>query len=149
MHSWRRVRTERQRFLILFATTAEIRVRIQSASSATQLILSEVNRAPAGGNTALFDAIKYGLDELDRAAGSGQLKALIVLTDGQENSSSAAVSDIQPRLSTGDCIFFGVAYGSDADQNTLVALGQHSGGHFTVTDEGNIKSVFELLSKHL
>lgn len=135
--------------LILFATNVQVKVPSQSAGQARQAVLEELDRAQADGGTALLDAIDRGLDLLDDVNSTGNLKALVVLTDGEENSSSATVTSIQRRLGGSDCIFFGIAYGSDADQSSLQMLARNSGGHSLVTDESNIQAAYEQLSQHL
>ena len=51
-----------------------------------------LQRTIARGQTALFDAVLFGLEHLDR--GAAPKKALVVLSDGDDNASKATVNEV-------------------------------------------------------
>ncbi len=60
-----------------------------------QLLSKKVGRMSANGNTALYDAIKAGIEMTDSAAGGeADIRAVVVLTDGQANTGETRLDDI-------------------------------------------------------
>jgi Ca-activated chloride channel homolog len=65
---------------------------VAEAVGAEELWQSALSLEPSG-NTALYDAVLLGLEALGRAP--RRHKALVLLTDGQDNSSRAQLDDVQ------------------------------------------------------
>ena len=65
---------------------------VTEAVGAEELWQSALGLEPSG-NTALYDAVLLGLEALGRAR--RRHKALVLLTDGQDNSSRARLEDVQ------------------------------------------------------
>lgn len=107
--------------------------------------ISAEDYTPRGG-TPLYDAIGRGIDGLDKKlAGAGTGKAiLVIVTDGQENSSRrynhAAISElIKARQAAGWLIVF-LGAGLDAASQGL-ALGVHAGATASIAmDEASLGS---------
>ena len=60
-----------------------------------QLLTEKVGRMSANGTTALYDAIKAGIEMTDSAAGGeADIPAVVVLTDGQANAGETRLDDI-------------------------------------------------------
>jgi hypothetical protein len=74
---------------------------------------------------------------------------MIVLTDGEENSSFRTLGDVERRLDNGGYLFFGIAYGGAAGRALLETLARRSGGQSLVTDEDGIETAYEFLSQHM
>jgi uncharacterized protein YegL len=140
--------TETTLGLVTFENTAAVAVPFQPIISATPVIDSVLNHVTATGGTAMFDAVAVGVSELERAAVTGHLRAIVLLTDGQENSSRTTLSDAQAALADAGVIVFAIAYGADADLAGLQALAGTSG--LTVTaSEQDIEEIYEALSAHV
>jgi hypothetical protein len=58
-------------------------------------IADAVNRMQANGGTALYDAVKAGVELTDRTPGeAGAIRAVVVLTDGQANAGQTRLHDL-------------------------------------------------------
>ncbi len=134
---------------IFFADRVWTPVALQPLPAARTAVRQELARVDAGGATALLDGVHQALDMLDGAGTAQNLKAMIVLTDGEENSSFRTLGDVERRLDNSGYLFFGIAYGGAAGRALLETLARRSGGHSLVTDEDGIETAYELLSQHM
>jgi Ca-activated chloride channel family protein len=65
----------------------------QNFTSQSSTVRSEVAFRQAGGRTALYDAVYMGLDQIK--VGKNDKKALILITDGEDNSSRYSISEVR------------------------------------------------------
>ena len=87
----------------------------------------------AGGSTALWDAIYLGARKIKDAANSR--KALLVLTDGEENSSRYSLSDLKRLLREQDVRIYSMDNTREAYIDSMVQLSNLTGGRvFRSTD---------------
>jgi Ca-activated chloride channel family protein len=77
-------------FLITFNHKTNLAFGFTDQSSDVQ---NTVAMQKAGGSTALFDAVYMGLDQIKRS--SNDKKALILITDGEDNSSRYSATEIR------------------------------------------------------
>ncbi len=77
-------------FLVTFNETAKL---VQKFTSQTGALQSEAAFQKAGGSTAIYDAVYLALDEIKR--GKNEKKALILITDGEDNSSRYSPSEVR------------------------------------------------------
>lgn len=88
-----------------------------------------LERAPARGRTALFDAVAAGLERATR--GSSARRALIVISDGGDNASRASLADALAAADRADVLIYTLCladeYDGDADPGTLERLAEASG----------------------
>jgi VWFA-related protein len=83
--------------------------------------ISELQRAlntmRAGGRTALYDAVDTALKQVDR--GSHQRKALIVLSDGEDNASRLQLTNALERIQQSNAMVYtvGIYDPGDKDKN--------------------------------
>jgi Ca-activated chloride channel homolog len=75
-------------FLITFNKTVNLVEALESTDIQNDIALQK-----SGGWTALFDAVYRGIDHVKQ--GKNEKKALILITDGEENSSRYRMSDIR------------------------------------------------------
>jgi VWFA-related protein len=100
-----------------------------------------IGRLSARGGTALFDAILDGLDTLTR--GRNRKKALVVITDGNDNTSRVRLRDVTDALASSETVVYclGIGHGARGsfghgsldrsdivDIKTLRAIAEPSGG---------------------
>jgi Ca-activated chloride channel family protein len=84
---------------------------------------------------------------------SKDIKALVVLTDGQDNLSQINVDQLVQQVSlTGENAgtgvkIFTIAYGSDADVDALTKIANAAGGQEYAGDPQNIQSVYNQISQ--
>jgi len=79
-----------------------------------------ITAAPAGGQTALYDAIAKALEELQ--AGSRDKKVLIVVSDGGDNASARSLSQVMKLAEQSSAVIYtlGVFDEEDPDRNPAV-----------------------------
>lgn len=81
------------------------------------------------GNTSLYDAVASGFRLLDREAGK---QAVVVFTDGQDNSSQLSLSEIEAVVESGSATLFIIAtedaIRDEALRDLLERLSERSGG---------------------
>lgn len=87
-----RMRPEDQAGIVAFNTRV---TTVQDVTSDTDALNSAIDGLKAGNNTAMYDALMTAVDQLQGVEGR---KAIIVLTDGLDNSSSANADDVVNRI---------------------------------------------------
>jgi len=95
------------------------------------LLQASMQRFPAGGKTALYDAVIEGLDHLDR--GSYQKHVLVVLSDGGDNASRHTEQEMLDRVAMSNAIVYTVVdpdvfTPGEGDRGVLRRLAKLSGG---------------------
>ncbi len=87
-----RMRPEDSAGLVAFNTQVKT---VQGVTSDPESLNSAIDSLKAGNNTAMYDALLIAVDQLQGVEGR---KAIIVLTDGLDNSSSAKADDVISRI---------------------------------------------------
>jgi Ca-activated chloride channel family protein len=89
-----------------------------------------VTRAPAGGETALYDAMARGLTELQ--AGHRDGKILVIISDGGDNASARSLTQVMKLARQSSAVIYavGIFDEQDPDRNPAVLrrLAQETGG---------------------
>jgi Ca-activated chloride channel family protein len=105
-----------------------------------------------GGETAVFDATEDGLRRVQALHDSTRINAVVVLTDGEDTSSSLGASSLESLLraqarSEGAAVrVYTIAYGASANSGQLEAIGAASGGKGFKGDTNDIESVYRSIS---
>lgn len=81
---------EDEYFLVTFNTRVTM---VQTFTRSSQSVQNEVAVQKPGGSTALYDAVYRGLDYVTR--GTNEKKAIILITDGEDNSSRYSPSEVR------------------------------------------------------
>jgi hypothetical protein len=87
-----------------------------------------INALPASGSTAVWDGIYLGVLELINN-GVNQCRAVIVVTDGEDNSSSRTPSEIVALANQNGIRVFTVSLGGPVNSAQLQAIANLTGGH--------------------
>ena len=99
-------------------------------TDSTAELENAIATAPAGGQTALYDAIAKALEELQ--AGSRDKKVLIVVSDGGDNASARSLAQVMKLAEQSSAVIYtvGVFDEDDPDRNpgVLKRLAQATGG---------------------
>lgn len=91
-----------------------------------------------GGETPLFDAIDESARAMTGQADPGQVRALVVVTDGHDSTSSIGVAALGERLAAEGARLFAVAVGEASCQAGLDRLAEGSGGQCYPTTIDNL-----------
>ncbi|HSH05157.1 MAG TPA: VWA domain-containing protein [Anaerolineae bacterium] len=134
--------------IIAFSTEPEVIVYHQKVGETRQDVLNQIRLLNAGGDTTLFDAVGDGATLIQETTRVDTSNAMIVLTDGQDTRSYRYNFDEDlVQLAAGNSTtIFTIAYGSDADADTLRSLADRANGNFFPGDEASIAAIYEEMS---
>src|SRR5262249_25762905 len=116
-----------------------------------QSLLKSINGVVADGSTLLFDTIAAQQKAL-QSAPSKSIKALVVLTDGEDTASNMNIDRLIHQNSlTGENAgtgvkIFTIAYGDDANADELTKIANAAGGKEYAGNPQNIRSVYSQIS---
>jgi Ca-activated chloride channel family protein len=110
-----------------------------------------IERLAAWGGTALHDVILKGYDVLDRIKGR---KALVVFSDGDDESSRATVAEVEKRAERSDSPVYMIGQGRGTKEANLRRILDHlarmSGGRAFYTDQPDeLQGVFATIVEEL
>lgn len=110
-----------------------------------------VDRLAAWGGTALYDALVRSADMLQKRTGR---KAIIVFTDGDDQSSRTSAQSAERRMETSDAVLYVIGQGhagrTSALKSRLERLARVSGGRaFFTSNITELKTVFDEIIEDL
>jgi hypothetical protein len=96
----------------------------------TKPVLNDaIDMIPANGGTAWKDGVYAGLQELV-ANGTNQCRAVVLITDGEDNSSTRSMTEVLSLANRYRIRVFTIAIGSFGDSTSLKDLAQQTGGTY-------------------
>jgi Ca-activated chloride channel family protein len=137
--------------LIEFETQVRTVVRLDELGSNRAALQLAVDNLMAAGDTALLDGVAVANQQLQYLGDTERINAIVVMTDGKENASSISLRRLVRELtqdSPAETIVFCIAYGDDADMNTLRAIAEPSGGTVLKGDLETIRELYKILSTY-
>jgi Ca-activated chloride channel homolog len=111
-------------FLVTFNQKTTL---VQSFTNQRKTIENDVSFKTPGGRTALYDAVYMGLDQIKGA--KNEKKALILITDGEDNSSRYSATEVREFAKESDVQIYGIGeegklgYGRSEIQNIVGITG--------------------------
>jgi Ca-activated chloride channel family protein len=121
-----------------------------------QQILNAISGISAAGNTRLFDTIADQFQQV-QAFASRHIKAIVVLTDGEDDASTLKLPQLLQRITPGGAnagegikvftIAYGDASGSGVDVNGLTQIAEATGAQEYAGTPQNIQQVYLDISK--
>jgi Ca-activated chloride channel homolog len=112
-------------------------------------LITRIQGATADGGTALYDATIAGFKGSQARANmaTNQIHAIVVMTDGKDESSSATLEQVKQVLNVSDELgsikVFTIAYGAGADPTVLAEIAEAGKGSTAKGDTASILSVFQ------
>jgi len=139
--------------LVRFDTRVETLAPMGSLETNREEILAQVQNLRARGNTALYDALIQAVEELIADPDASRIKAVLLLSDGQDTASQASLNQVvrvisNARNSRTPVLVIPVAYGSDADINALSNIARASDTRVQSGDAENIKRILEIIGSY-
>ncbi len=133
--------------IIAFSTEPDLIVRHERLGDSRNKVISAIKSLQAQGDTTLFDAIGDGAVLIAETTSVDTTNAMVVLTDGQDTRSYrfSTGSAAHAALATNSTVFT-IAYGSDADEQTLSSLATQANGNYYQGDEASISAIYEEMS---
>ena len=101
----------------------------QQMTALKPLLHGAVDALPASGGTAVWDDIHVGVLEVI-TSGTNNCKAVIVVTDGQDNASTHTPAEIISLAARNHVHVFAVGLGSNFDRTALEQIARQTGGRF-------------------
>lgn len=101
-----------------------------------------------GGNTSLYDAVGLAYQQLQRDGDPRHIRAVVVLSDGQDTSSNLGLDQVTEQISAlgedpGNAIkLFTIGYGKDVDEDVLNSLAEITGGKYYQSSPDNIQKIY-------
>jgi Ca-activated chloride channel family protein len=132
--------------LVEFYSSVDVLVPLDKLSANREELLRAIDGLIASGDTALLDAVYQAYDDLQQLGQAERINAIVVMTDGKENDSRISLGRLTSIMRDGNqsgvpVLVFAIAYGGDADYNTLRALAEATGGQVY---EGNLETIRQL-----
>jgi Ca-activated chloride channel family protein len=142
-----------------FDSDAHVLVPIDTLANTRSKIMEYINNPdeiPRLDSTAIYDGVAAGLDELDRLNDHEHINAIVLLTDGQDNSSSSQNKRQVPnRLRANrDQLWavklFPIAYGSgdQVDTDLLQEFANITQTTLVSGDVTDIKKIYDAMSNY-
>ena len=135
--------------VIIFSTDITTLSDLSELGPKRDAVKTHISGVIEGGNTRLYDAVAQGYQDLQQKGDPGHIRAMAVLTDGQDNESNLTLDDLIAQIDAsgqegGTSIkLFTIAYGSDADKTVLTNIADASGGKEYDSTPDNINKVYE------
>jgi Ca-activated chloride channel homolog len=136
--------------LVTFDSSARVVTPMAPLSENRIALQTAIGEMQARGKTAVFDSLELARQELEALPPSedDRIKAIVLLSDGADNSSSASLEQVRSSFDETGISIFPVAYGADADVAIVEAIAEFSRTLVVQGDSGNIAQIFENLSRY-
>jgi Ca-activated chloride channel family protein len=104
-------------FLIAFNTRAQL---LLDRTRNGEAVLDKLTMVQPKNNTALYDACYLGIERVTR--GAHQKKALLIISDGQDNSSRYNFGEVRRLMKESDVTVYAVGILSGNDQGSMTGM---------------------------
>jgi len=143
----RSLRPDDRGAVVTFNTTAAV---AQGLTSDRDALTGAIDRAVAAGNTAIFDAVNVALDVVGQVAAPAR-KAVVLLTDGIDNSSATPLDAVARRLAASGVPLYVVGLGSALDREVLQRLADASanGAAYVAPTSAQLAAIYDTLSEQI
>ena len=139
--------------LVVFSSSEVLAEPLAELEQNRARLKAQIEGLSAGGDTALLDAVNLAYERLQQAGDKERINAIVVMTDGRENNSSIRLKDLTSKMrrenqSGVSVVVFCVAYGDDAEIDTLEQLSSVTGGQTRRGSTATIQELYKLLSTY-
>jgi Ca-activated chloride channel family protein len=131
---------EDEYFLVEFSSRAKI---AQGFTTDINRLRDKISLLPAQGSTALYDAVYLGLAQLK--SGQNPRKALLLITDGEDNHSRYSRGDIREFVREADAQIYVI----DLGRALVGDLAEMTGGHSYHASMNDIADTCEKIAREL
>ncbi len=142
--------------LMTFSDAPQMQDELGLAEDVKTQIDQHIAAMNVNGSTALYDALIASIDKLqslETPQGEDRIRAIVLLSDGDDTASTATLNDVLDKISaarTGrnPILVIPVAYGSDADISALNSIAQASSTKVQSGDPKDIQQLLEIISSY-
>ncbi len=133
--------------IVLFRDEVIVMTPLSSLGEKRDDIRRRVSGIFEQGETRLYDAVKQAYDDLNNEGNPRHIRAIIVLTDGEDTLSDLSLNQLLSRVidfgEGGDATkIFTIAYGEDADREVLQQIADLTGGQLYDSDPTSINQIY-------
>ena len=126
-----------------FSTTVSEKLPLTKNMAQVRLLVDSLN---GNGVTALYDAMASSLEEIKNAYG---LKVMIVLTDGEDNSSQETLESVIAKSKRENIPVYVVGLG-DVNKDVLQKIADETNGEFYFTQSAStLESIYQSIRKKI
>ena len=135
------------------------RIRLQTPGSLSAAFVVLLGLKPTEDPTAFFDAVALSAKTLRQSAGPEARRAIIALSDGEDNRSNHNFSEALSEVQRADTIFYSINPGGSSirlneislkAQSDLASLAKETGGNAFVSDKtGDLDGIFLRIATEL
>lgn len=142
--------------LMFFSDTPQMQTQLGLVEDVKGQIKQQITGMQANGSTSLYDALSAAIDSLqalETPEGEDRIRAIVLLSDGDDTASSATLNDVLTKISAArsgrnPILVIPVAYGSDADISALNSIAQASATKVQSGDPKDIQKLLEIISSY-
>jgi len=124
-------------FVVQFASEVQVRQRFTSNMQEVQRSLRDIR---AGGETAAYDAIQIGMDEMKKA--KHNKKILLMVTDGFDTKSHINSNQVEDILKRSEVLVYAIGIDDDDDDPLSLGRTRYHIYHYMLGRLTNISSVY-------
>jgi len=136
--------------ILFFSDSVDPALAPELLATARPKLLEQVDNTFAGGGTALYEAVASAYDTMLARAkkNPGQIHAIVVMTDGKDESSKLSLDDLDKRFNPENAPvkIFTIAYGDSADPTVLQSIASAAQGTSVKGSASTIVEVYRDLS---
>jgi Ca-activated chloride channel family protein len=135
--------------IYLFSSDINVLTPLSPLAGKRQQVLDSVSGIFEGGNTKLYDATSMAYKDLQQNGDPGHIRAIVVLTDGEDTASIIPLTDVISELVAaqgegGNSIkLFTIAFGENASTDVLRQLAEPTGGKQYDSSPETIQKVYD------
>jgi Ca-activated chloride channel homolog len=136
--------------ILFFSDSVDPALPPELLATARPKLMQQVDNTFAGGGTALYEAVASAYDTMLARAkkNPGQIHAIVVMTDGKDESSRLSLEDLDKRFNPENAPvkIFTIAYGDSADPTVLQSIASAAQGTSVKGSASTIVEVYRDLS---
>ncbi len=136
--------------LLPFNTKPSWAIQGEQVKEGREAARKKIQSLFAGGGTALYDAVSQANGYLGQNPQPGKISAIVVLSDGDDSSSSKKLPELLSELEfdseSHPVRVFTIGYGSGANSHILGQLAENTQAKFYRGNPENIRTVFREIS---
>ena len=135
--------------IILFSDVITTLTPLSELGDKRQKVLDSISGIFEEGDTRLYDATMQAYQNLQANGDPRHIRAVVVLTDGQDTASQANLDDMMSQINAaqgegGNSIkLFTIAFGDDADKGVLEQMADPTGGKEYDSSPENIQKIYD------
>ncbi len=134
--------------VILFSDQLYEMTPLNYLSDQRQQLQEQISTIQVQGGTRLYDAVSVGYEQLLTNADEDHIKAMVVLTDGQDTDSGMRLDELSDQLASNSSEggnapkIFTIAFGDTADSEVLATISDTTGGRQFSSTVDNISDIY-------